>query len=115
MHGTRIGSGLPNPAITTRLMSWATSGLRACDRTCPSPAKQPSTAPHTKSTATIRLWHCCRWSRPDRARMGRRDKELSTTVAELTSALGPQHVQGVLQILRVGADDLHLPPVGGVR
>jgi hypothetical protein len=35
--------------------------FEACDRTCPSPAKQPSTAPHTKSTATIRLWHCCRW------------------------------------------------------
>lgn len=46
--------------------------------------------------------------------MGRRGQELSAPGSQLSSAFGPQHVECVLQILRVGADDLHLPPVAGV-
>jgi hypothetical protein len=36
-----------------RPMSSVTSGSKACDRTCPPPAKQRDTVPLTKSTATI--------------------------------------------------------------
>jgi hypothetical protein len=39
LHGTRIASGLPDLATTTRLTSSATSGLKACGHTCPPPAK----------------------------------------------------------------------------
>ena len=62
MRGMPTGSGNADLVSTMHLTSSATSGSRACGRTCPLPAKQRSTALPTKSTAITRLW-CCSHSR----------------------------------------------------
>jgi hypothetical protein len=55
MRGMPTGAGNADLASTMHLTSSATSGSRACDRTCPLPAKQRSTALPTKSIAITRL------------------------------------------------------------
>ena len=61
LHGTNTASGPPDLGMAIRPTWSATNGSRVCGRICRPPAWEPLTAPHTKSTATIRPSCCSRW------------------------------------------------------
>jgi len=109
-----IAGGPPVLETATRPTSSVTSGSKAYGRTFAPLARPRSTARLTKSAATTRQSCCYRWksaasnengsTRPQAFRVGR----------GIELALVAQNIQRVLQIRRIGADDLHLPPIAGM-